>query len=592
MRSAATIPVSRRFSAEFGRGILALLCLLGPALAQKPVFSISSTGQNDHLGRSLAGVGDVDSDGRGDVAVGVPLDDTVAKDAGRVRVVSGRTGGVIHELYGTARDDLFGESLAGVGDVDLDGVPDIAVGAPFSNATAANAGAAYVFSGASGAQLHVFFGQGAMDRFGQEVCAAGDVDGDGHADVLVGAPDDDDGGPNAGRAFVFSGQTGGVIHVLDGNQPDASFGAALAALGDINGDSWPDLAVGAPNDDTAGPTFGLVRLISGRNGKTLNTLYGNGTGERFGQSLGALGDVDGDGVPDFLVGAPRDGACSPALAGSVFVVSGRDGTTLHTLCGGADGDRFGISLAGIGDTDGDGSGDFVVGAHLADTHGLDSGLARVFSGKTAALLLQLDGVAAGDFFGNRVAGVGDVNGDGRADIAVGAPLNDQGALEGGTAYVHLVRTPDPVKYCTGKLNSCGTIPKLLLSGESSASTASGFSIVGTRMRAPGTSGPRAGILLYSATGRLTPAAPFLGGLLCIQPPLFRAEPVLATGGSGNNCNAFLVLDMNAFAAGQAGGNPQAFLTQPGTLVNCQWWGRDVKSYGHYLGSALEYYVGP
>jgi len=150
------------------------------------------------------------------------------------------------------------------------------------------------------------------------------------------------------------------------------------------------------------------------------------------------------------------------------------------------------------------------------------------------------------------------------------------------------RVDPPVAYCTSKLNSCGTPATISWTGAPSAGAGSGFTISGGQA-----ADNKLGLLIYSDAGRMAPAGPFAQtGFLCIQPPIRRSPAVLSSGGTPGACDSSFVLDMNAFAAGQAGGNPNLFLSVPGTMVNAQWWGRDNVQNGEYLSNAVEYVVAP
>jgi hypothetical protein len=155
--------------------------------------------------------------------------------------------------------------------------------------------------------------------------------------------------------------------------------------------------------------------------------------------------------------------------------------------------------------------------------------------------------------------------------------------------VALVRSgSSAVAYCTAKTNSCGGTPGISGLGSPSASASSGFFIEGSSARTG-----KSGLVIYTDMGPRVPAVPFAnGGLLCIDAPVRRTLASVAVGGTPNQCDADYSMDMNAFAAGALGGNPQAFLSVPGTQVNLQWWGRDTQAHGEYLSNALEYVVCP
>ena len=145
----------------------------------------------------------------------------------------------------------------------------------------------------------------------------------------------------------------------------------------------------------------------------------------------------------------------------------------------------------------------------------------------------------------------------------------------------------PTNYCTAKMNSCGLIPQLSFAGTPSASSSSGFTVQSSKAQEG-----RLGLLMYTNLGRSEPAVAFHGGLLCIAAPIRRGPVVTASGGNLFQCNSTFSLDLNAFAAGTAGGSPASFLSLPGIVVDCQWWGRDTVANGAYLSDALEYTIQP
>ena len=204
-------------------------------------------------GRAVAAAGDVDGDGVGDLIVGAPQTLTDGAATGTATVLSGRDGGVLLLLHGLAEDDRFGAAVGGAGDINLDGNDDVIVGAFLEDSVVADAGAVRVFSGRDGHVLLTFAGLESGAQFGRVVSGGGDVDGDGVPDVAIGAPADDSAGLNAGRVRVYSGAGGTLLLDLSGEQAGDRFGSAVALAGDLDLDAHAELLVGARLRLRSGP---------------------------------------------------------------------------------------------------------------------------------------------------------------------------------------------------------------------------------------------------------------------------------------------------------------------------------------------------
>lgn len=403
--------------------------------AQSPQYTLTGAAAYDRFGTSCAACGDVNGDGRPDVIVGATENGNIFTIAeGYARVFSGATGTVIYTFNGAVSNDQFGAAV-GASDVNNDGRPDLLVGAP---GVSSGNGAVYVFNGLTGSSTPLFtFNGGANEGLGGAVAGCGDVNNDGRADVIAGGPANNS---NRGIARVYSGLNGSVLYTINGVNTQDFLGFAVDGAGDVNNDGFADFIVGSRS---AG-----AKVYSGQTGLALYTFPAVGT-DRIGTSVAGCGDVNGDGRADFAIGAPQDGnILSPGL-GYVKVYSGLTGAVLWTLNGDNAGDRFGWSVGGGKDVNGDGRMDVIVGA---DQNGsAPFGYARVFSGLTGTAINTVNGAASGDRLGTCVDLTGDLDGDAAADFAAGAP----GTQVGSNAVAGVLRTweitPPPLfeSFCFG-----------------------------------------------------------------------------------------------------------------------------------------------
>ncbi|MHC5004514.1 MAG: integrin alpha [Planctomycetota bacterium] len=357
----------------------------------------------DRLGWTVRFAGDLDGDERGEVAVGVPRDDDAASNAGSVSVFSGDDGSLVFQKLGENAGDQLGFAVDGAGDWNNDGVDDVIVGAPrFDTAEHGNAGKVYVFSGAAPHDLlWSRTGEATGDNFGYAVAGIGDVNNDGYDDVLVGAPFNDAGGANAGRAYVYLGGSGALWSRKRGQGPDDQFGRVVAPAGDVDDDGDPDYLVAAPFSSANGDRSGKVYVYAGDSNQRLHAFTGRSAGDRLGASADGVGDVNGDNYGDVIVGASHDDAAGKN-GGAAFVFSGADGSVLLEIIGEGPGELFGSAVCGVRDLDGDGVPELFIDATRSNAGGGNAGRACIFSGVDGALLVVIDGEGNGNQFGGVV----------------------------------------------------------------------------------------------------------------------------------------------------------------------------------------------
>jgi len=348
----------------------------------------------------------------------------------------------------------FGYPVAAAGDVDGDGLDDFLAGASHWGVERENEGAAFLFRGsaqgpANSPSWSATGGQpGAI--FGAALGGAGDVNGDGYDDAIIGRGNGL--GPDPGGASLYLGSPSGLASApawtMAGDQPSAWFGQGVAGAGDVNGDGFDDVLVGAHGSDgeqaASGRAFLYLGSARGLDASPAWTARGAQTGAHFGYSLSSAGDVNADGFDDVLVGAYYyDGSWIDE--GKVFLylgsISGLSREPVWTREGGQPNGAFGYSVSKAGDVNGDGFGDLVVAAHLYDHRFHDEGKAFLFLGAADGIPRASDwspeGRQAGAYFGCWVATAGDVNGDGFADVLVGATAFDLSYSDEGRASLYL-----------------------------------------------------------------------------------------------------------------------------------------------------------
>lgn len=356
-------------------GLLTALPAVLPLQGAELEFSLLASTNNFALGSDFVLVSDRDGDGVDDLAISDP--GYIANGSfysGAVYLVSSATGTILADLEGVpSQQQSFGTALASL-DADGDGVKDLAVGAPNQSFFS---GAVWILSGIDDSPL-LQVGGPPSSQFGSSLASAGDHNGDGKDDLYVGAPRANGA---LGSVSLISGADGSILWDVASTQSTSSFGVVIATIGDIDGDSKPDLAVAAPDFRDAGLPVGQVSLIRSSDQAIVATRDGVGFFNRLGASMKAVPDADDDGLPDLMVGS--------FSGGNAYVLSGADLSVLVDLSI-PDHPPFQPLVAGGGvDDDGDGITDWLIaspGFELGNALGL--GGYRILSGADGSLLLD------------------------------------------------------------------------------------------------------------------------------------------------------------------------------------------------------------
>ncbi len=405
------------------------------SLTPSPVLTLTGEATGSNFGYSVATAGDVNGDGYSDAIAGAYGYDSIK---GRVYLYYGSANGLsttpVFTATGEASDHRFGVSVGTAGDVNGAGYADISIGAD-GYPSGIGLGRVYVYTGtASGLSDTPAFtatGEAGANYFGSVVGPAGDVNGDGYSDIIIGAQ-----GFNSyqGRVYVYTGTASGLSNTpaftATGQTVNDNFGISVGTAGDVNGDGYADIVIGAYRyNNNTGRAYVYTGTASGLSATPALTITGEMTDDFFGRSVGAAGDVNGDGYADIVVGAlGYSGGTGRAY---VYMGSGigLSVTPAFTATGEALGDGFGISVGTAGDVNGDSYADVIIGKTSA------GGRVYIYQGSLNGLSDTPDFTHSmgTDFFGWSATTAGDVNGDGYADIIVGA-YGSNGFL--GQAYVY------------------------------------------------------------------------------------------------------------------------------------------------------------
>jgi hypothetical protein len=421
-------------------------------LGTSPSWAVESNQMNAELGYSVGTAGDVNGDGFSDVIVGVRMYDNGQTDEGRALVYHGTASGPSLNFSWSVESNQatawFGWAVGTAGDVNGDGFADVIVGAMLYDNGQDTEGRAYVYHGSStGLAISASWTAESNQigaEFGNAVGTAGDVNGDGYSDVIVGAFTYDNGQADEGRAFVYHGSAAGLSPAAawtgESGQIDAEFGYAVGTAGDVNGDGYADVVIGARAYSNDQPSEGRAYFYQGSATGLPNTLTqaleADQASAEFGAAVATAGDVNGDGFSDVIIAA-RIYSNGQAAEGRAFVYHGAPAALnplgpTQTVEQNNPSSGYGTVVASAGDVNGDGYTDLIVSNVLQEVfvyHGSRTGF-----GSTPAWTAVGPPLSR---FGYAVASAGDVNGDGYSDVVIGAYDYDNGENNEGGAFLYL-----------------------------------------------------------------------------------------------------------------------------------------------------------
>ncbi|MCB9832338.1 MAG: S8 family serine peptidase [Planctomycetes bacterium] len=460
------------FDATYGHGLInafhaAWRAAMTRSDPEAVIWMQTSVQLDSRQGAAVVLVGDVDGDGRPEFAIGAPEHDGVAGvDCGRVELRSGRSGAILWAIEGTEAGERFGAALAAPGDLDGDGLPDLAIGAPAATVMGmVDAGRVVIHSGGDGSFIRDLPGGAAAEAFGAALAAMGDLNGNGFGDLAIGAPGAIVGMTAAvGRVAILDGQNGATIGAASGNETagEREFGFALARTADHDNDGLADLLVGAPGSLYGGSDSGALVVFGSISGNRITTIAGTTAQDRLGQAVATWGDQTGDGVEDYVAGVPGFSLAVGPDGGAAVVFSSASSLPVLAYFGHNPGDRQGEALCASIDVDGDTVPDLAIGAPGYDGATMaDIGRVEVWSTASTRPRFELVGGRTGQRFGAALAALGDIDGDGLGEFIVGAP--GDGAMLAGYGAIFPAANPArlgplPAAIAAGQLGGGGSGP--------------------------------------------------------------------------------------------------------------------------------------
>ncbi|MBN1619217.1 FG-GAP repeat protein [candidate division WOR-3 bacterium] len=411
-----------------------------------------------NFGLSVSSAGDVNGDGYDDIIAGAPYLMNGQAFEGAAFVFYGSENGLSSSPDWSAESDQveaqFGWSVSSAGDVNGDGYDDVIIGSPRFDAEQNDEGAVFVYYGSKkGLSLEpdwTFWSEMENAFFGFTVSSAGDINGDGYDDIIVGAPYYSEDFEDEGAILVFLGSTSGPGHepfwIYRSGQDWANLGHCVSSAGDVNGDGFDDIIAGAPYLNFEENEYGSAIVFYGSATSLSNTPDWSAMpiqiGTEYGTSVSSAGDVNGDGYDDVVIGAPMFSVKKPwEGAGFLFMGSSSGLSDLidWSYSSGVENSVFGYSISSAGDIDGDGFDDLIAGAYGHKNSENFEGGAYIFCGSSSGLQKMYLHLFESGFedalFGVSVSSAGDVNGDGFSDVIVGASGFPSDGRENGAIHV-------------------------------------------------------------------------------------------------------------------------------------------------------------